>query len=114
MAFKIRTALNTAKKWFNTLNIKNEVVALVGNKCDLENNREIDYIEASEYARQNNMLYFEVSAKTGYNIDKLFNTVSELALNTLQKNNSYMVNDDKLILDNKNTLNYTSNCCNIL
>ena len=39
------------------------VLLLVGNKADLETQREISYDEAECFARQNNMKYIETSAK---------------------------------------------------
>ena len=45
---------------------------LVGNKCDLPN-RAVPYNIAMQYARDRNMGYLEVSAKTGANILNAFN-----------------------------------------
>ena len=41
---------------------------LVGNKCDLESNREVTKDDAEKLRKEKNMdLFFETSAKTGYN-----------------------------------------------
>lgn len=48
------------------------LLVLVGNKNDLEDNRAIMRGEAEEFARDNKMMYFETSAKTGNNVDKVF------------------------------------------
>ena len=45
---------------------------LVGNKLDLENERQISYEEGENFAQKNNMYFFETSAKTGANIENLF------------------------------------------
>ena len=45
---------------------------LVGNKCDLPN-RAVSYNTAMQFARERNMGYLEVSAKTGANIVNSFN-----------------------------------------
>ena len=50
---------------------------LVGNKKDLEDKREVSYEEGEEFAKNNGMLFFEVSAKTGENIDELFKESAE-------------------------------------
>ena len=47
-------------------------MVLVGNKIDLENERQILYEEGASFAEKNNMLFFETSAKTGQNIETLF------------------------------------------
>lgn len=46
------------------------VLLLVGNKADLETQREISYDEAECFARQNNTKYIETSAKNGTNVQE--------------------------------------------
>ena len=48
------------------------IIMLVGNKCDLPN-REVPYNVAMMFAKERNMGYLEVSAKTGANIFNTFN-----------------------------------------
>jgi Ras-related protein Rab-5C len=41
-------------------------LALVGNKCDcLESERKVPKMKANEFAKSNNMIFYETSAKTG-------------------------------------------------
>lgn len=48
-------------------------IILIGNKVDLESEREISYEEAEKYAKDYNFSYFfETSAKTGFNAQKVF------------------------------------------
>ena len=49
---------------------KTVTMILVGNKCDLE--CKVDRNKAKEIAEENNMLFFETSAKTGKGVDELF------------------------------------------
>lgn len=51
---------------------KDVVIALAGNKLDLDSKREVWERDAREYATQNNCLFFECSAKTGENIADIF------------------------------------------
>ena len=51
---------------------KTVFMILVGNKSDLSNNRQVTFDEGKEMAKNNNMMFFETSAKTGENVDKIF------------------------------------------
>ena len=62
-------------KWFSdVLDIKsNEAVfVLVGNKIDLENERKVSFDEGKKFAEEKNIIFGEVSAKTGDGFDFLF------------------------------------------
>lgn len=50
---------------------------LVGNKCDIEEERQVDYEAALQFAKDNDFKYFETSAKTGVNVDDLFQNIAE-------------------------------------
>ena len=54
---------------------KYSVLAVVGNKCDLYENEDVKENEAREYAQQIGATYMLVSAKSGDNIDLLFDTL---------------------------------------
>ena len=45
---------------------------LVGNKCDLEEKREVTYDEGMELAKQFDVPFLEVSAKNSTNIEETF------------------------------------------
>lgn len=49
---------------------------LVGNKCDIEESREVTYEEAVELAKDLDMNYFETSAKDGHNVCVVFSYVT--------------------------------------
>ena len=48
-------------------------LVLVGNKVDLEDKRKVSFEEGEELAGKNGMLFFETSAKSGKNIQEMFN-----------------------------------------
>ena len=49
---------------------KNAYIILIGNKTDLESDREIEENEADEFAKRYGIVYIETSAKTGLNIEE--------------------------------------------
>jgi len=51
---------------------KNVIIYLVGNKCDLEDKRQVSQDEAKKYAEDNNLVFFETSALNGTNIEEIF------------------------------------------
>jgi len=62
--------------WVNeTKDLKREdaIFVLVGNKTDLEENRVVQVKEAEDFANEKGFLFHEVSAKTGENVEELFN-----------------------------------------
>ena len=64
--------------WVNeTKDLKREdaIFVLVGNKIDLEDKRAVSQREAEDFAAEKGFLFHEVSAKTGDEIQELFNTV---------------------------------------
>ena len=65
--------------WINVFKqnaIDNAILYLAGNKTDLYDRRTIDKEAAEQFACNNNMKYFEVSAKTGENIELMFNELA--------------------------------------
>ena len=64
--------------WVNeTKDLKREdaIFVLVGNKIDLEDKRAVSQREAEDFAAEKGFLFHEVSAKTGEEIQELFNSV---------------------------------------
>ncbi len=58
--------------------LENSVMVLVGNKKDLPpEEREVSTSTAASLAQEHNMLFLEVSAKSGDNIDEIFNSLAE-------------------------------------
>merc|ERR1712010_403571 len=69
-----------AKSWVKELQRQgspNIVIALAGNKCDLASKRKVEASEASEYAKDNGLLFMETSAKTALNVEELFKAIAK-------------------------------------
>ena len=59
-----------AKSWVKELQRRgdpNVVIALAGNKADLEGRRKVEFEEANAYAEENGILHMETSAKNNIN-----------------------------------------------
>ena len=70
-----KNTFDSIPKWFSDiLNVKNDEViyGLIGNKSDLNNEREVTYEEGKKLADEKNIIFEEVSAKSGNNINELF------------------------------------------
>ena len=79
---------------------------LVGNKSDLEDERQVAYEEAKQYADEHDLPYIETSAKNGININELFDSSIKTFLN-----NSSGFRGEKNIKLNQNSNNEGRGCC---
>jgi len=59
---------------------------LVGNKCDLEQQRTVPYQTAKKYADQHDLFFIETSAKNGTGVDAAFQTLAVQILNRYNMN----------------------------
>ncbi|CAG9328867.1 unnamed protein product [Blepharisma stoltei] len=48
------------------------LITLVGNKTDLESRRTVSFEEGQRFARENNLMFLETSAKTANNVESAF------------------------------------------
>ena len=53
------------------------ILLLVGNKADMEAQRQVSTEEAQQYAQSLNLAYMETSAKTGHNVRELFTQIAQ-------------------------------------
>ena len=83
---------------------KTILLILVGNKCDLEDKREVTEEEGREFAEKNGMLFFETSAKTGKNVEELFKQ-TVIIIDKKIKENFYDLENDSSGFKNGNEEN---------
>ena len=72
---------------------KTVFMVLVGNKCDLSQNREVNEEEGREFAEKHGMLFFETSAKTGQNVEEVFKQSATLIAKKIKENYYDLEND---------------------
>ena len=48
------------------------MIFLIGNKCDLEAQRDVTFEEARQFAEENGLMFVEASAKTGDGVEEAF------------------------------------------
>ena len=82
---------------------------LVGNKIDVENIREVNSEKIEKYSKEEEMLYFETSAKTGKNVEESFNKLAELIVNNMTEDD-IKERTEKNVLKN-NPKNNHKKCC---
>ena len=124
-----RETFENVQVWLD--DIKNQcpqtvLLVLVGNKLDLENERQISYEEGESFAQKNNMYFFETSAKTGINIENLFLKSAETINERIQEDFYDLstgncgikigneVNSDNIVLNKENVTKSDNNggkCC---
>mmetsp|Transcript_8547 Transcript_8547/g.18809 ORF Transcript_8547/g.18809 Transcript_8547/m.18809 type:complete len:194 (-) Transcript_8547:1835-2416(-) len=70
-----KDSFNGAKSWVKELQRRgdpNVIIALAGNKADLESRRKVEFEEANSYAEENGIFHIETSAKNANNVKALF------------------------------------------
>ncbi|CAF5011945.1 unnamed protein product, partial [Rotaria socialis] len=70
-----RSTYNHLSGWLTdarSLTNPNTVIFLIGNKGDLDGQREVTFDEAKRFAEENDLLFLETSAKTGDHVEDAF------------------------------------------
>ena len=82
-----KTTFESLPTWIKEVKeIKDNIpIVLFGNKCDLIENADVEKDEAEEFAKDNNLEYFETSAKENINIEKGFKSIIDKAYETAQE-----------------------------
>ena len=97
-------SFNNIENWYEQIQketSKDIAILLVGNKCDLEDERKVPIEKGKEKAQNLNCAFFETSALKKINIDKIF---EELVNNIYEKTGGNKNDDDinvELVKDDK-------------
>ena len=98
---------------------KDVTIMLVGNKCDLEKERQVSKEDAEKFAEMNGLIFLETSAKEAKNIFEVFKISAGKILNNILKTEEHISgnNSGKVKITNEgNNPNYKGNknkkkCC---
>lgn len=74
-------SFNNLSKWIEDVRSErgsDAILVIVGNKIDMEEKRAVTTERAEAFARENETLYMEVSAKAGHNIHNLFQSIASI------------------------------------
>jgi len=116
-----KESFNHIPDWINGLtnvNFDNVIFALVGNKIDLDDKREVNKDEGIKLAQEKKCIFEEVSAKTAENFSELFyKQLFDEIVNKFKPgingNDNEITNEEKIkIDDNKNKKQERKKCCN--
>ncbi|TGZ66446.1 hypothetical protein CRM22_005331 [Opisthorchis felineus] len=95
---RIHTWLSDARR----LTCHNTVVFLIGNKADLEEQRDVSYEEAKQLADENDLMFLECSAKSGTNVDDVFIETARKIYQNVQEGNWQQSKDYQFSKNNQN------------
>ena len=92
------TSFNNIEKWFDKIHEENDKeipVIIVGNKCDLENERKVPTEKAKEKAQNLKCAFYETSALKAINIEQIF----EELVNTIYDKTGGNKSDDDIHIE---------------
>lgn len=83
-----RRTFESLSSWID--DVRNEcpktvITILVGNKCDLEKEREVSFDEGKEFAMRNRLMFIESSAKTGEGVSAIFTDTAEQIIKKIKE-----------------------------
>ena len=96
---------------------KDVKVILLGNKSDLEDQREVSQDEGKDLADENRFIFMESSCKDNYNVSDAFTTLVEMTnneynkFNKIKKSYSFVLNKNKKALIESNKSSNNAKCC---
>jgi len=91
-----RVTYNHLTSWLSdarNLTHPNTIIMLIGNKRDLESERDVTVEEATKFAQENGLYFMESSAKTGENVEEAFLKTARLIYQGVRDGNAELPSD---------------------
>ena len=98
--------------WYEQIKLnapENTKCVVAGNKCDLEEKRQVNKNEGENFAKTYNINFYETSAKDGINVDEVFQTLANEIMKDIKKNGSKNKRSSQVL--KKNTKSKKKSCC---
>ena len=90
---------------------KNVYKILVGNKCDMENERKVTKEQGKDFADQYGMKFFETSAKTAVNVNEAFIEMTKEVMKNSSKKPTPKSNNVNITAPQGQSINSGKGCC---
>jgi GTPase SAR1 family protein len=92
-------SLNSWLNFIEELHYNDDTIfkILIGNKCDLEDQRKVSIEEGLEFAKKNEMIFYETSAIKGININESFKDIIKILIKKRSIMNEYLEKAESII-----------------
>ena len=109
-----RNSLNNLENWIKDIkdktNYEKVPLILIGNKCDLEDERKVSKEEGEKFALKYNIKFFECSAKNNINVNQAFESLINEVVENYQ--DEFISENDKGIkIEENNDKKKKEGCC---
>lgn len=101
-----RQSFENLQKWLEEMKenaYSKMTTILIGNKVDLENERQVSFEEGQAFAKKHDLVFFETSAKSSHNVEKAFLAITQKIYTNLE-NGEYNIHKESIGIKPGNTL----------
>ena len=99
----IKKTFTNVVGWLGEINqnVSDTPIIILGNKCDLEEKREVTKEEAENFAKNLNIPYFETSAKDNINIKESIEALANIAYKKAKTKAGFSLEDNNVQIEDK-------------